>query len=173
MQAAAYILAGVFVVLGFTAFTGAPYVPSKRRELRAAFTALYPLGPHDTLVDMGSGDGVVLRAARAHGAVAVGYELSPLLVAVSRLLARGDSHQNIYARSYWRSAFPDATTVVYTFGDGRDIAKMYGKVEREATRLGRTLSFITYGFAVPGRTAAKTHGAFFLYTVRPCSGGKP
>jgi hypothetical protein len=158
-------LAILILGLGFTAFTGAPYVPSKRRDIERAFTKLYKLSSKDTLVDMGSGDGVVLRMARRYGATAVGYEISPLLVLLSRLLARGDGKQKIISKSYWSANFPSATTVIYTFGDNRDIAKMYQKGQSEATRLGKTINFITYGFAVPGIEATSKSGAHFLYTI--------
>ena len=55
------ILAVVVLILGFTAFFGAPYVPSRRKELKMLFDETYKLNPNDTLVDLGSGDGVVLR----------------------------------------------------------------------------------------------------------------
>lgn len=93
-----YVIIALVLVLGFTAFTGAPYVPSKKRELRQVFKQLYALSSKDTLVDLGSGDGVVLREARRCGAAAVGYEIGPVYVAVSRLLARGDKKQQIIAK---------------------------------------------------------------------------
>ena len=165
----------VFVVIisvGFVAFTGAPYVPSKRRDLRVAFTELYPLSSADVLVDIGSGDGVVLRAARAYGAQAVGYEIHPVLVAIARFLSRRDPGVCVYLANFWQAAMPQETTVVYTFGDTRDIMKMYNKVQVEATRIGRTLQFITYGFDVPGIAPTKAVGAHYLYTVAPLQVGQ-
>ena len=160
------------VSVGFVAFTGAPYVPSKRRDLRVAFTELYPLSSADVLVDIGSGDGVVLRAARAYGAQAIGYEIHPILVAIARFLSRRDPGVRVYLANFWKAAMPQDTTVVYTFGDTRDIMKMYKKVQTEATRLSRSLQFITYGFDVPGIAPAKAVGAHYLYTVAPLQGGQ-
>lgn len=161
----------VFLAFAFTAFFGAPYVPSRRREIRQAFSELYALNKSDTVVDLGSGDGIVLRVAREYGATAVGYELSPPLVWISRLLARGDKKQSILNKSYWRADFPLRTTVVYAFSDGRDIKKLHDLVERQATKLGHSLTFITYGFEAPHKTPVKTYRAYFLYTVTPC--GEP
>ena len=158
----------VVIILGFTAFTGAPYVPSRRRDLKAAFSKLYPLSSADTLVDVGAGDGVVLRVAREYGAHAVGYELGPVYVFFAKLLSRHDKKQDIIMADYWRADFPPATTVVYAFSDSRDIAKLYRKLQQQATRLKKTLYFISYGFDVPGVKVYKTHGAYFLYTVPPC-----
>ncbi len=164
----AIIVALIIVAAGFTALFGAPYVPSKRKDIRQAFTALYPLTARDTLVDLGSGDGTVLRVAREFGATAVGYELHPVLTLISRMLARGDKKQIVQQANYWRVQFPGQTTVVYAFSDGRDIQKTYQLVQRQATHLGRALVLITYGFAVPGVAAHATHRAYFLYTVQPC-----
>lgn len=163
---AALLLIGI-VAVGFVVFTGAPYVPSKPSEVRRALTDLYPLNKKDVLVDIGSGDGIVLRIASGLGVGrAVGYEIHPVLVLVSRLWSRNDARVETRLANFWRKNLPDDTTVVYTFGDSRDIRKMYARVESEATRLGRTLAFVTYGFEVPGLQPNKTVGAHHLYKVK-------
>ena len=158
----------IAVGLGFVAFTGAPYIPSKRRDLGQAFRDLRPVTDDDVLVDLGSGDGIVLREARRAGVGrAVGYEIHPLLVVVSKILSRGDRSIDIRLKSYWSVDFPDDTTLVYTFGDGRDIRKMYDKVVREASRLGREIDFVSYAFEVPRVTPSAVHRTHFLYRVEP------
>ena len=156
-------LLAIIFLFGFVVFRGAPYVPSRKRELADAFERLYPLDSHDTLVDIGSGDGIVLREAAKRGARAVGYELNPILVLVSRLLSRGNDRITTRLADFWTVQLPPETTVVYVFGESRDITKMAQKVENEAVRLGKTLAFISYGFAVPGRTPVKKVGAYYLY----------
>lgn len=158
-----WLLAAVVLCFGFVVFRGAPYVPSKKRDVAAAFENLYTVGPSDVLVDIGSGDGLVLREAARRGARAVGYELNPLLMVISRWLCRQYPGVRIIFADFWRVELPDDTTIVYTFADSRDIAKMAAKVMREADRLGRPLMLISYGFAVPGQTPLHTHGAYFLY----------
>lgn len=158
---------GIIFLFGFVVLTGAPYVPTKRRDLRRAFLELYPLTKDDVLVDIGSGDGIVLREASRCGARAVGYELNPVLVWISRLLSRKDTRVQVYIANFWRVDIPDDTTVVYTFGDSRDIVRMMRKVEQQASRLGRRLAFITYGFDIPGQKPVRTVGAHHLYEVEP------
>ena len=162
-----WIVLGIIVAIGFVAFTGAPYVPSKRRDVRRAFAELYTLGKRDVLVDIGSGDGVVLREASRLGARAVGYEIHPVLVLVSRWLSRGDSRVSVKLADFWRTPLPDETTVVYTFGDDRDIVRMYERVEQEASRIGRDIAFVSYAFEVKGHRLAKSVGAHHLYMVTP------
>lgn len=148
------------------AFTGAPYVPSKRRDVQRALSELYPLSEKDLLVDIGSGDGIVLREASVRGAHAVGYEIHPLLVLLSRWLSRHDSRVTVRQANFWRTDLPQQTTVVYTFGDGRDIDKMAAYVQRQATKLGHELSFISYAFATKQEPVRKV-GAHLLYTYKP------
>ena len=158
-----WLLLGIAVVFGFVVFRGAPYVPSRKRELVDAFDKLYPLGSKDTLVDIGSGDGIVLREAARRGARAIGYELNPVLVLISRLASHGNDLIKTQLADFWLVQLPADTTVVYAFGESRDIAKMAKKVEAEAVRLGRNLHFISYGFAVPGTAPVKKVGAYYLY----------
>lgn len=162
-----WLAAALILLFGFVVFFGAPYVPSKKRELKHAFDELYALGPSDTLVDIGSGDGIVLRQAAKYGAKAVGYELNPLLVLISRWLSRREQNVTVHTANFWHAKFPKSTTVVYTFGEKRDIAKMAKKVEDEANRLGKPLAFISYAFKVPGQTPQKTLGAYYLYEYSP------
>jgi len=147
-------------------FRGAPYVPTKRRVLERAFDTLYPIGKADLLVDIGCGDGVVLRAAAARGAQAVGYELNPLLYVIARFISRSPLIQ-VRLADFWHVHLPRETTVVYTFGESRDIAKMYALVERTALANDSTIHFISFGFAVPGKKEIKHDGSFYLYRVVP------
>jgi len=152
---------------GFVVAFGAPYVPSRRSDLKVAFSKLYKLKASDTVVDIGSGDGVVLREVCRRGARAVGFEINPFLYAVSRLLSRGDPNVQVRLINLWQADFPKETTVVYVFGEGRDIDRMGKKVQQQANRLNRELAFISYGFEVPGYVATKKAGAHYLYHIVP------
>ncbi len=169
-----WLIGAVIVILlfGFVVFFGAPYVPSKRRELKRAFTQLYPLGTDDTLVDLGAGDGIVLRMAARRGARAIGYELNPILVLLAKLLSRHDDEVSVRLGNMWKVQLPKETTVVYVFGDGRDIKKLFMRVSKEATRLGKPIKIISYGFDLPGITPEKTVGAHHLYTLKPLQSRK-
>lgn len=157
----------IVLLFGFVVFKGAPYVPSKKRELRAAFRELYPLNKTDVLVDIGSGDGIVLREAAQCGARAIGYELNPLLVLISKWLSRRDGTVDIIMADFWKARLPKDTTVVYTFGESRDIGKMARFVAQEASRLDKPLFLISYGFAVPHQPPYKTYQAYYLYHFAP------
>ncbi|MBP6038157.1 MAG: hypothetical protein KA604_02350 [Candidatus Saccharimonas sp.] len=165
-----WAFASIVLLFSFMALTGAPYVPSKRRELERAFRTLYKLTPDDTLVDIGAGDGIVLRVASRHGARAIGYEINPLLVLIARWLSRDDKRVSVHLANFWHVKLPAGTTIVYTFGEGRDIGRMYNYVEREASRLNKPLTFMSYGFEVPGKTYHTAAHAYYLYRVVPLQG---
>lgn len=164
---AIWIIAGIIILFGFVVFRGAPYVPTRRKDITRAFEEVYPLSSKDLLVDIGSGDGIVLRTASLHGARAVGYELNPVLVLISRLISRSDDNVQIRLADFWHVALPDETTIVYTFGESRDINKMYKKVEAEADRLNKTLYFMSFGFPVKDKETIKPDRSFFLYEIIP------
>lgn len=156
----------LFAAFGLIVFRGAPYVPSKSRDVRRAFTDLYPLSDRDVLVDIGSGDGKVLRIAASFGARAIGYELNPFLVVISKLLSR-DQHISVRLADFWRATLPHNTTVVYTFGDSRDIEKMAGKVKKHAEDVGRSIYFISYAFSLKDDVPAKKTATHYLYRFTP------
>lgn len=159
-----WIIGVIVVVFGFVVFRGAPYLPSQRRLIRQAFTRLYPLGSGDVLIDIGSGDGIVLREAAKLGARAVGYELNPLLVFISRWLSRHFKQVSIRLADAWTTPLPDDTTVMYIFGVTRDAKRVVNVAQREANRLKRSLYVISYGIVLPGMKADKQDGAYYLYT---------
>ncbi len=161
------VIAVVVLMFGFVVIFGAPYVPSKRREVQRAFESLYPLSSNDLLVDIGSGDGVVLREAAKHGARAVGYEINPLLVLISRIASGRYKGIQVKLADLFRSKFPDETTVVYMFSESRDIKRMFAKIEHEATRLKRPLTVISYGFQYTQYEPKGELGAHFMYIVDP------
>lgn len=162
-----FIIALIVVLFGSIVIIGAPYVPTHQKELSTAFDTLYRLGKKDGVVDIGSGDGRVLRAASARGARAVGYELNPVLWLVSRMLSARDDRVRVELRDAWTARFPDDTTVVYAFAVQRDGKKLVRSVQREATRLGRPLVLICYGSPLKQATVVATAGAHARYQIDP------
>lgn len=161
-----WVFLGIVLVFGLVVLRGAPYVPTKRKALDKAFDVLYPLSDKDVVVDIGSGDGVVLRAAARRGARAVGYELNPFLVVISRMLSRSPLIR-IRLADFWYVDLPQETTVIYTFGESRDIKRMYEKAELTALAHQKEIYFMSFGFKVPGVKHVKYDGSFYLYRIKP------
>lgn len=165
------IFAGLIVLFGFVVFRGAPYVPSHSIEVKRAFDELYPLNKKSVLVDVGSGDGVILRLAAERGATAIGIELNPLLVLFSRLRSIGNDKISVRFGDFWLHALPDTTTVVYAFSVSRDQKKLARKLQREADRLQRPIDLLTYGAGLNDKKPVKVHRGHKLYHFSPLQTG--
>jgi trans-aconitate methyltransferase len=88
---------------------GALYVSTTRTRI-TAFIEAVPLKPDQTFVDLGCGDGRVLRLARKYCQVrAVGFEVNLLAYLKARLQSMGLSGLEIKRKNFWRQnlAFAD------------------------------------------------------------------
>ena len=162
-----YVVGCLVVALGASAFFGAPYVPSRRRDVRRMFDELVPISSDDVVLDIGSGDGIVLREVSRRGARAIGYEIHPFFFILSKILSFGDSRVNVRLVNAWTTQFPNDVTVLYAFSVGRDGVKLARTVQKEVERLGRPLKLVCYGNALPGIVPAESFEAYFLYIFRP------
>lgn len=160
--------AGIIVLIfGVVVFRGAPYVPSHRKYARQAFNELYEITAKDVLVDIGSGDGVILRLAASQGAKAVGYEINPILVMISKLLAHGNPLIATKLADFWLTDLPKDTTIVYAFAVTRDIEKIAAKMQKSANKMGHELWFITYGAPITSKKPVRALQAHTLYRFEP------
>ncbi len=162
-----YIAGAVVVFIGMSAFFGAPYIPSHRKDVKRLFNELASIGESDTVLDIGSGDGLVLREASRRGARAIGYEIHPLFVGISKLLSLGDNRVSIQWVNAWTEPFPESVTLIYIFSVGRDGRRLISKMQKEATALDRPLTLACYGNALPGVTPARSFEAYHLYVFEP------
>lgn len=161
----------IFLIFGIVVFFGAPYVPAKSKAIKHAFDDLYHIDAKDLLLDIGSGDGRVLREAARHGARAIGFELNPVLVMIANAISRKQPHVTTKLANLWTTKFPDQTTIVYVFINSRDASKLVRKVEREATRLGRPLFLMSFAFQLDA-PFVRRDAMHFLYKIRPLQSKK-
>ena len=168
-----FILLAVVLVFGLVVFRGAPYVPSSKKYIQQALTELYPLNSTDLLVDIGSGDGVVLRQASKLGAQAIGYEINPILVYISYFLSRKDKNVTVKLADFWMTNFPPNTTVVYVFSVTRDMDKIAKRIQTETDRLGKKINLIVYGGQIKDMKSIKSVGAYCLYEFHSLQLVKP
>lgn len=162
-----YLAGCLALFLGMSVFFGAPYVPSRRRDVRRLFDTALPLNDTDTVLDIGSGDGLVLREVSRRGAKAVGYEIHPLFVWIARWLSWRDANVTVRWVNGWREPFPDATTVVYVFSVSRDGKRLLRSVQREANRMQRALKLVCYGSPLEGVEPVATFEAYIIYVIEP------
>ena len=158
-----WIILGVVFVFALTAFTGAPFVPSFNTDLREIFVKLYPLSERDFLVDLGSGDGKVLKVANSFGARALGVEINPFLYVFSKIRFIGNRDVKVRFGDLFHMKYPEETTVFYAFGDSRDIERIAKVVQKQANRSGHAVYMISHAFDLASKKPAKKHGAYLLY----------
>ena len=167
-----WIFFAVVLIFGFVVFRGSPYVPSQKRYIRQAFTQLYKITKKDVLIDIGSGDGVVLREAARLGAVAVGYEINPVLVLISRILSRKYKSVSVKLADFWSAKIPNETTVIYVFSVTRDVKKMTKLLQSEVNRIGHDVHLISYASDFGDLKPLKHISAYHLYKISPLQPGK-
>lgn len=165
-----WLLFAILFAFLMTVFFGAPYVPSLDQRVRLAFDELYRVGETDFLVDIGSGDGRILREARRRGARALGYEINPFLVLISQLLSMRDHQINTKWGDYRTQKLPEEATVVYVFGVSRNIEKIITWVDGQARAQDRRIYVLSFGFQSKNFTALRNNETHFLYEVGALQG---
>ncbi|MFH1241793.1 MAG: class I SAM-dependent methyltransferase [Pseudomonadota bacterium] len=125
---------------------GALFVSTSRAKIRVFLDAV-PMNREDLLVDLGCGDGRVLRAAcKRYGARALGFEVNPLAYLMARVLSLGIQRLRIERDSFWSRDLGGADVVFcYLFPDVME--RLARKMERELRSGTRVVSC---NFPVPG-----------------------
>jgi len=157
------IFALIVAAFAFAGLAGAPYVPIHRRN-QAALLNLIDLRPGQTLVDLGSGDGQLLRAAAKRGLHAIGYEINPVMVAVSWLVC-WPYRQRVTIRraNIWHTTLAPADAI-YAFLMPRFMSRLDAKLTAE---IKQPTVVISYVFPIPDRTPVKTGAGSLIYHYPP------
>lgn len=158
-----WLWVGVFSLIflfGFVVIFGAPYVPTLKSQ-QAIAIELLKLKPGQVFYDLGCGDGRLLKAAAEQGIDVVGYEINPLLAAISWLRTRRcKGHVKIVCGNFWRANISDADGV-FVFLVERHMKRLDKFLSRQLKR--RKVQVASYGFQIPGHKLAAQRGAMFLY----------
>ncbi len=153
------VLLAIVLPFGIGAVFGAPYLPILRRDSKHILE-LANLKPGQTLIDLGSGDGRLLRAAAARGIHCIGYEINPYLVLLSRLVCwRYRKSVTVHTANLWNTRLPPAD-VIYIFGLDRHMTRMHQKLVAEITKPTRVISYI---FALPGQKPIQQTSNTYVY----------
>ena len=71
----------------FSYFFGVPYAPTHKSDLPNLFETINP-SKEDIIVDIGSGDGVVLKVANNFNTKDIVFKINPFLVLISKIIFR-------------------------------------------------------------------------------------
>lgn len=154
------IAAPLILLFGFVVWFGAPYLPTLHRQAGQALDLL-DLQPGQTLLELGCGDGRIMRAAAQRGWQVVGYELNPLLALIAWLVTwRYRRQVKVVWGNYWRQAWPPADGI-FVFLLDKYMARLNNKIIQQQT--GHRVKLVSYAFRIPGRKPTKVSGPLFRY----------
>lgn len=158
------IFIGTVLVLcfGFVVAFGAPYLPTLRPQIKTALDLL-DLKPGQTMLEIGSGDGRVLKAAAARGWYVIGYEINPILVLFSLWHTRKYRSR---VRVVWGDAFRKnwpVTDGIFIFGLQRIMPKLNTKIVQSQQKPVKVVSFT---FRLPNHKPVAEKNGIFLYEHR-------
>jgi hypothetical protein len=148
----------IILSFGLVVFFGAPYLPTLDKQKTAAMELL-SLKPGQTMIEAGSGDGRVLKAAAERGLYAVGYELNPILVIVSWFvtLKHRDKVRIVWG-NYWSKDWHKADGV-YAFL----YAEYMKKLDEKMLKIGKRTKLVSIIYRIPGKKPVKEKDGVFLY----------
>lgn len=155
-------VAAVIFLFGFVLLFGAPYLPTLKPQIHTALDLL-DLKPGDTMLELGSGDGRVLKAAAERGWYAVGYELNPLLVLFSYVYTW--KYRSLVTVKWGNALTADWPTAqgIYIFGLDKIMSKLHTKIVQYPHK---PLALVSFNFIIPGKKPQRTEGNVRLYSYR-------
>lgn len=152
---------GLILVLafGFVILIGAPYMPTLKITCQKALKLL-DLKPGQTLIDLGCGDGMMLKLAAEAGLLAIGYEINPFLVLIAKARTlRYGQRVRVQWGNFWHADVSQADGV-FVFLLDRYMARLDRKLQAEA-KAGAKL--VSHAFKIPGKAHLKKVDTLFLY----------
>lgn len=165
-----WIVLALFVIVcsfGIVVFFGAPYLPTLKPQAKLALEMI-GLEPGDTLIELGSGDGRVLLMAAAAGLNAVGIEMNPILVIISRLRTRHRRKQiRVIWGNFWQiRRWPEAEGI-FVFLLPKYMQKLDNKITQWQEQRPKPIVLVSFAFIIPGkRPSRQDKRGVYLYEYR-------
>lgn len=153
------IISVILLLFGFVVLFGAPYLPTLKAQQETALDLL-SLKPGQKLVELGSGDGRMLKAAAKRGIYSTGFELNPILVLWSRLYTfRYRDKITIKTRNFWAVPLPQCDGI-YVFLLDKYMKKLDKKVTQQKHN---SVALVSFAFVVPGKKHITEKNGLYLY----------
>lgn len=153
------ILALFFCLPGiYSLVTGPPFKPTTERKISVALS-LGQIGPGRIVYDLGCGDGRLLRAAAAHGACAIGYELSLPTYLLAKIRCAFHPRTRVRFGNFWKQAYDDAD-VIFCFLVPSVMQRFHDEIW---LRLQPGCRVLSNAFPIPGLQHVTTENGVYLY----------
>lgn len=146
----------IVALFALTVLVGAPYVPTHQKQLDKLFTYL-KLNKQDVLVDLGSGDGRVLRVASPFVKQAIGYEINPFLILYSKLLSRQNPNIQIKLSDF-RQVKIAKNAIIYIFDANTFRKQLLNLMAKSEPKM-----VISYGFEIMELGEGEQKYGFWIY----------
>jgi predicted RNA methylase len=98
-----------------------------------------------TVIDLGSGDGKVLLLAAQKGYSAIGYELNPFLVLISKWRLRKYPNAKVVMKDMWQADVTEAD-LVFTFLATKYMERLKTQI---VSKMKKGSYFASYAFEIP------------------------
>lgn len=157
-----YVTCGIVILFGFVLAFGAPYLPTRNKQIDAALDLL-GLKKGQTLLELGCGDGRVLKVAARRGMYCIGYELNPIL-ALYAWLTTLNQRKNIKIiwGNFWLKPLPPADGI-FVFLLDKYMAKLDKKIIQD---FDYPIKLASFAFKVPGRRYSIQKNGVYLYEYK-------
>jgi 16S rRNA A1518/A1519 N6-dimethyltransferase RsmA/KsgA/DIM1 with predicted DNA glycosylase/AP lyase activity len=153
----------IFVlVFGFVVAFGAPYLPTLKTQANEALDLLN-LKPGQTLLELGCGDGRVVKAAAGRGLKVVGYELNPVLALIAWLnTLKYRGQVKIICGNYWNKQWPE-TDGIFVFLLDKYMKKLDNSIVQKRALQPKPIKLVSFTFKIPNRKPSSQQGGLLLY----------
>ena len=147
-------------LIAYTSAAGAPWVPARKHDVEQLLDDA-GLRRGEVFVELGCGDGRMLRAASARGAKVIGYELNPLLWLWARLRTVHRSDVRVRWGNFWQADIGQAD-VVMVFLVPRTMPRLSNKARAEMRSGSRLISYI---FPAVDLSQVKKGASWYIYKI--------
>lgn len=158
------LLAGILFILlfSFVIFFGAPFLPTLSNRSADALE-LAGLKAGQTLLELGCGDGRILKKAAQKGIKGIGYELNPLLVVWAKLRTWPERRLvTIKLANFWTVKWPPSDAI-YVFLLNPYMIKLDKKIIQYKHK---PVKLVSFAFQIPAKKPAKEKSGMYLYLYK-------
>lgn len=156
----------VFFLFVFDTFLELPYVATNRKKVKTIIE-LASIKKSQTVIDLGSGDGRLLIASAQKGADAIGYELNPFLIAITKIhaVAKGLSKNvKVERKNLWKANLKVAD-VIFVYGRRHTMKKFEDFVFKNAKKGTKIIVNSDKTIPFPNKKPQKQQNGIFLYVT--------